>query len=47
MIHQRSLVTKRLHAMKHFTKVRIFLISQKGFLFQRKLAKHGEQNVQN
>ena len=54
-LQQRFLVSKRLHAMEYFTKVRIFLISHsiiflnaeiKDFLFQRKLAKRGEQNVQ-
>ena len=43
------ILSKRLHAIEHFTKVRIVLIAHsitflnrgiKGFLFQRKLAKH-------
>ena len=48
------ILSKSLHAIEHFTKVRIFLISHsiiflnpeiKGFLFLRKLAKHEDQNV--
>ena len=44
------ILSKSLHEMEHFTKVRIVLISHsiiflnpeiKGFLFPRKLAKHG------